>query len=63
MSYRSNTLHEPRERSAQVWGLGTVRTCDCGHRREPQHFQIVDSSTIRAVCPRCHVVTLQIELE
>jgi hypothetical protein len=63
MSYRPNKLNEPRERSAHVRELGIVRVRDCGHRREPQHFQIINNGIVRAVCPFCQIVTLQIELD
>jgi hypothetical protein len=59
---KSNTP-KPRDRSAHVWGLGVVCLKDCGHQQEPQHFEAVDSGTIRAVCPHCHAVTLQLELD
>lgn len=53
----------PRERCASVWGLGVVRLRDCGHQQRPQDFEAADNGTIRAVCPHCHTVTLQVELE
>jgi hypothetical protein len=53
----------PREHSAPVWGLGVVRVRICGHRLEPQHFQAIDSNTIRAICPHCHTLRIEIDAE
>jgi hypothetical protein len=58
---------DPREHSAHVVGVGVVRIkgarCACARPFEPRDFEAIDDNTVRAVCPHCHTVTLQIELE
>jgi hypothetical protein len=57
----------PRERSAHVSGLGTVRVkglrCGCGRQVEPRDFAPDADGGVRVICPNCHVALIEVEMD
>ena len=58
---------DPRERSANVTGIGTVRVrgahCGCGRPIEPRDFERTNDGAVRVICSHCHSDPILFELD